>query len=365
MSICPVYTGKKAQRKYSIEQWYRKQIKDRITNNSNTTKEQNWEWFKHTNYWKQSTFHEYWRQIKANKPIPSKPQKKPPTSYNKQKQIALNISNILFAYNYNDNIGVLIEILNIISKQITAPLLLQKFNLGDCLLTILEIFKSMHKMGNAKDHITLKQKQILLTSMMSITSDDGYDSDDCNYDPDIDTCSIHNTALLYTISPSYKNLKYQILQNKFDFVHCDDPTLYNTDIDEKTREVYPSEIFESIDKYLIETTCVNPNKYLNRKVLNKQTGKKEDHPYQWADTLFKELYIDWIAKHITLFRNLNLSSIPSKSLFDERRREYHPYIYKRPKNDYGNCQIHFNTKQQIAILCTVLNNQYIHTCHNV
>ena len=37
MSICPVFTGKKLQRGYDIEPWYKKQIKDRITSNPNTT----------------------------------------------------------------------------------------------------------------------------------------------------------------------------------------------------------------------------------------------------------------------------------------------------------------------------------------
>ena len=78
MSSCPVYTGKKEQKGYNIDQWYRKQIKDRIRDQPNTTKQQNWDWFQHTTYWKQSTFHEYYRQIKANKPIPPKPKKKPP-----------------------------------------------------------------------------------------------------------------------------------------------------------------------------------------------------------------------------------------------------------------------------------------------
>ena len=154
----------------------------------------------------------------------------------------------------------------------------------------------MHKMGNSKDHITQQQKQILLTSLMCLECHEAYASDDCNYDADIDTCSVHNFAALHTISPTYKSVRCQIIQNKFDFNHCDDPTLYNTDLfDEKTREVYPPDIFESIDKYLVETTCVNPNKYLSRKVLNKVTGKKEDHPYHWSDILFNDLYHDYVT----------------------------------------------------------------------
>ena len=132
MDICPVYTGKKEQRGYNINQWYRKQIKDRITKEPNKTKEQNWRWFQHTNYWKEKTFHEYWRQIKANKPISNKPKQQPSKSYNKRKEIAHEIMHISFQYEYEDDFGALVEILNILSKHKTAPTLLQKFHLGDC-----------------------------------------------------------------------------------------------------------------------------------------------------------------------------------------------------------------------------------------
>ena len=88
MSICPVFTGKREQRGYKIDEWYQKQIKDRIANQPNTTKQQNWNWFKHTTYWKESTFHEYYRQIKANKPTKYKKLKAPPISYDKHKEIA-------------------------------------------------------------------------------------------------------------------------------------------------------------------------------------------------------------------------------------------------------------------------------------
>ena len=80
MSICPVYTGRKEQREYNIDQWYRKQIKDRIRNHPNATKQQNCDWFKYTNYWKESTFYEYYRQIKLNKPT----QYKSPISHDKR-----------------------------------------------------------------------------------------------------------------------------------------------------------------------------------------------------------------------------------------------------------------------------------------
>ena len=223
-----------------------------------------------------------------------------------------------------------------------------------------------------KSHKILKQKQILLAAMMCLEYNDefidGYESDDCNYEDEFDNdqCTVHNSDFLRKMCKTYKSQREKIIRNKYEFNHNKSDILYDQQqLDEKTREVHPLETYESIDEFLVNETYVNPNKYMNRKVLNQNSGQKEDHPYHWSDDLYKDLQHDWVQEHTGLFKRLDLSKIPCKALFDERRREHHPYVYKRPKKDWSNCQFHFNSKQQINVLITALKNQHVHKCHDV
>ena len=56
--------------------------------------------------------------------------------------------------------------------------------------------------------------------------------------------------------------------------------------------------------------------------------------------------------------------MPAQSTFDKRRRYKHKYIRKRPKKDYSGFHYHFNGKQLISGLITLLKHQYVHTCDN-
>ena len=86
--ICPTYTGRGEQREYTIKQWYDHQMRCRITNQPKASQKQSWAWFKHTQYYTQWYFYEYYAQLKANKPSKLLPKKKPPTTLSLQQSIA-------------------------------------------------------------------------------------------------------------------------------------------------------------------------------------------------------------------------------------------------------------------------------------
>ena len=97
-----------------------------------------------------------------------------------------------------------------------APKLLGTFDLGDCLLTIAGICNAMIKLGNWKDHQTLRQKQMLFLSMTCLDVDDGSDCKDCNYDHGFEhaKASVHDSILFYWVAPTCKPSRCQIMRDK-------------------------------------------------------------------------------------------------------------------------------------------------------
>ena len=79
------------------------------------TQQQNWDWFKHTSQWRESTFYKCNQQRRANQPTRFKP-RKPPNSHPKQKEFAYNVVKVSFKNDHDNQIGILIEMLNIISR---------------------------------------------------------------------------------------------------------------------------------------------------------------------------------------------------------------------------------------------------------
>eukprot|EP01083_Nonionella_stella_P088571 246932_1 len=74
----------------------------------------------------------------------------------------------------------------------------------------------------------------------------------------------------------------------------------------------------------------------------------------YMDGDFKAMHADHTKQHDDLFRALNLKKKPCKSMFEERRRVRHKYLYKRPQKDYSQCSQHFNFKSMNDALCVAL-----------
>eukprot|EP01083_Nonionella_stella_P155079 500491_1 len=91
-----------------------------------------------------------------------------------------------------------------------------------------------------------------------------------------------------------------------------------------------------------------------------------DFKAHWATTWmhielnlnFKAMHADHTKQHDDLFRALNLKKKPCKSMFEERRRVRHKYLYKRPQKDYSQCSQHFNFKSMNDALCVALQYGY-------
>ena len=92
-----------------------------------------WNWFKHTKYYTQGTFNKKWNQIKKenNKPTPP-----PPTSPQHKRTFANKFAMSLFKYEYDNKVGILIDIPNMISDHDLAPATLHKFRIGECVQSI-------------------------------------------------------------------------------------------------------------------------------------------------------------------------------------------------------------------------------------
>ena len=105
--ICPTYTGKLDQKSYTIEEWYKKQIKDQSILYPNWTTKQPWNWFKHTQYYTESTLNKFWSDLKKDRPKRYKPPPPPPTTQPHQQKLAKEVAAILFKYKYDNNMDIL------------------------------------------------------------------------------------------------------------------------------------------------------------------------------------------------------------------------------------------------------------------
>eukprot|EP01083_Nonionella_stella_P305861 1068653_1 len=66
------------------------------------------------------------------------------------------------------------------------------------------------------------------------------------------------------------------------------------------------------------------------------------------------MHAHWATTWMHIELNLNLKKKPCKSMFEERRRVRHKYLYKRPQKDYSQCSQHFNFKSMNDALCVAL-----------
>ena len=82
-------------------------------------------------------------KLKANKPTTCKLPKPPPATPSIHRNIARQLSAILFKYNYSKHVDILYNILNILSKQGNSPDIFKYFGIGDCIMYILAIFTSV------------------------------------------------------------------------------------------------------------------------------------------------------------------------------------------------------------------------------
>ena len=346
---CPMYNARGHQRKYNIKQWYDHQIKQRIKTKPEATNKQNWYWFKHTEYYKEGGFIKYLQRLKADKPIKRKARKPPPITPSVHKQIANRISDILFQYKYesDEHMDILFGILNTLSDRGASPDIFKEFGIGDCIMTVLEIHRVFNILRQGKDTDARRIKQILLSAMIRLKSNDRID----------------NISLLRNISnEGYDNVKDIIIKNKTEFNEKKSLCLYDKEgLEQKTREVYSQRIYDHMDEYFHTVTSPDPNKRKTKKIFDKELNRKMPHPYHRHNGLFKNMHSDWVERACKDL-NLTLADLPAQSTFDKRRVHDHSYIKKRDRKDFSACQYHFNGKQILSTLLHVLQHQRIHTC---
>eukprot|EP01083_Nonionella_stella_P088569 246925_1 len=70
--------------------------------------------------------------------------------------------------------------------------------------------------------------------------------------------------------------------------------------------------------------------------------------------MYGDFKAHWATTWMHIELNLNLKKKPCKSMFEERRRVRHKYLYKRPQKDYSQCSQHFNFKSMNDALCVAL-----------
>ena len=108
--IFPTYTGKLGQKSYTIQnseyKWKKKQIKDQSILCSNWTPKQRWNWFKHTQYYAESTINKVWSQLKKDKSKRFKPSPPPPSHQPHQNKLAKEVAAVLFKYKYDNNMDI-------------------------------------------------------------------------------------------------------------------------------------------------------------------------------------------------------------------------------------------------------------------
>ena len=198
--ICPTYTGRNEQANYTIEEWYKKQIKDKSISNPNWSIHQRWNWFKHTQYYEQSTLNKYWNNLKKNRAKRYIPPRSPPTTAQYQKKVAKKVAAVLYEYNYENNTDILYNILDMISNMGYAPEEIKKFNIGSCVGSIISIHDALEYFAMDIDALTLKQKHIILTSLICIDMNKVKD-DDTVFKREV----VKNSGLLRTINRSTKH----------------------------------------------------------------------------------------------------------------------------------------------------------------
>eukprot|EP01083_Nonionella_stella_P155080 500494_1 len=74
--------------------------------------------------------------------------------------------------------------------------------------------------------------------------------------------------------------------------------------------------------------------------------------------MYGDFKAHWATTWMHIELNLNLKKKPCKSMFEERRRVRHKYLYKRPQKDYSQCSQHFNFKSMNDALCVALQYGY-------
>lgn len=117
-----------------------------------------------------------------------------------------------------------------------------------------------------------------------------------------------------------------------------------------------------MDEFLRTSTSPSPNTYLSRLTPSVETGIKQPHIYHYCDVTFDEKHKEWRQAVQPLLKRLDINKTPSDELFQQRRRQYHPYIYSTPETDYSHCAKHFNFKQKHKVLASLFKHQYIHQC---
>ena len=249
------------------------------------------------------------------------------------------------------------DILNKISAVDYAPDFIKKFKLGDCIRSILSVFDACDGLGMDIDDHTLKQKHIILNSLICIDmnkiKDDEYDKDEV----------VLNKGFLYALNKTYKNIKDQVIENRIRFNKGETATLFDEDkLGNRTRnDGVPLELLQNMDHFWEHTTSPTPNTHLSRLNTNPETGTKEQHIYHFCDVPFKDKYIEWKEQALDIIARLNTKT-PCNEIVQSRRREFHKYIYQTPESDYSHCADHFNFKQQHNVLVSVYGHQYIHQC---
>eukprot|EP01084_Bolivina_argentea_P027594 51280_1 len=220
---CATFTSKGVQSKYTIDEWYHKQIHEHINTYPNITPKELYAWVQHTDYFSYTAIEKKFKTFQKGI-TPSKKLRKLPKRID---GISKKIAQILFQYEYK-NINDICRVLNSFSNQKGCPKILTEYPLGICLKGAIEMKTSVSVIGTDTDYQSLMIKQIVASSVISV------DKDKINYKTDL-------------------NLKEHKIINKDIIKKFTDATL--------ARKILPSDCTTS----MIEQCIVNKYKLIARK----------------------------------------------------------------------------------------------------
>ena len=391
-------------------EWYTGQLKRFINLYPRKQRQEAWTWVSTCSPlpWAQNTFYKYFKEHHAEymlntysrsmpRPLslsspndasaapslasPSSPmqQPSPPNHQNstthsssstKQRR-AKSAAEILFAeckdMTDDENYEYVVSILNTLSYHIPT-VKLRKYKLGETLQAFEELEKTFRILGNSKTYDAQQQKQIIGAALLRIDLDSPKKSRKCRdeCDPeqadyieyDINATNSNVVRRLIAEYSGHHHLLQQVAQNKKDYIEGNTSLLFDeVSCRSRTRESYPLGAYTTIDDWLRDETTPSPNTHRSNKVMNEETGKREDHCHHHWDGDFKRMYTEWLKVHGDILKKkYNLKRVPSRSMFDQRRRKKHKYIHKRPDKDYSVCTRHFNFESMTKALVVMLRH---------
>ena len=152
---CIQYTGQGDQNEYNELYWYYKEIKSFMMKYPHSNRRDQWNWFKHITYFKQSTL---WSYCNKHQSLKVKKRKIKPTFF---ETITEQLLSLFTDNGHSNDTQYIIKTLNKLCSVKTAPSILRKFPLGGCLAAMIELERTFAKIGNNKTYTIQMHKQII------------------------------------------------------------------------------------------------------------------------------------------------------------------------------------------------------------